>query len=183
METFTMNTRLIDILLLEIIDAYEPANANASREERLAQAKQALFGVKQDVGREPINDDKAMLAMARAALEDNAPTLAYELIAARARLKGETYDSEVPPSPKLQSLRALAMAATKDPKTPKLSRHSDEAAYRRLKRKVANGDYTLGDLLQIEEIEDRTSPELEVVGTILGLLQTLGVKVGRNGAN
>lgn len=175
-----MDVRLIDLLLLEIIDAHEPASANASREERLAQAKQALFGVKQDVGREPINDDKAMLAMARAALEDNAPTIAHELLAARARLKGETYDKEAPPSPELQSLRAMAMAAMRDPKTPKLSRHSDEAAYRRLKRKVANGDYTLGDLLQIEEIEDRTSPELEVVETILGLLQMLGVKVGRN---
>ena len=178
-----MNARLIDILLLAIIDAYEAADAAASREERLAQAKEALFGIKQEAGREPIDDDRAMLAMVHAALEDNGPTLAHELLAARARLKGETYAEEAPPSPKLKSLRAMAIAAARDPRTPKASRHSDEAAYRRLKRKVENRDYTLGDLLQVEEIEDGTLPELEAIREILALLKVLGVKLGRNGAD
>ena len=100
-----MNERLVNLLLLSIIDAHDPATQTASREQRLAQAKEALFGIKQGAGREPLDDDEALLEMYQIQLRQFAPTIVHAMKGAYARMHGEAFDEPPPPEPFPKSMR------------------------------------------------------------------------------
>jgi len=60
------------------------------------------------------------------------------------------------------------------------AKHSAEAAYRRIKRKLDNQTLSLGDLLEIEQIDEGMHESLQVIEQILDLLEKLGVETGQN---
>jgi len=62
---------LIDQFLLCIIRAYQvPKSKTLSEEQRLASAKEALFGDLQIVGRDEVSDKRALVHMARSYISD-----------------------------------------------------------------------------------------------------------------
>ncbi len=62
---------LIDQFLLCIIRAYQvPKSKTLSEEQRLASAKEALFGDLQIVGRDEVSDKRALVHMARSYIDD-----------------------------------------------------------------------------------------------------------------
>ena len=173
-------TRLIDILLLRIISAHKSSKPSDTDEKRLKQAKKALFGEHPNLGRTELDDDYALLLMAKRLLEAEWPSLIHELQIAASNLKDEAFEGTGPEKPEKESPRATISAILEDPLLNPKTKHSDEAAYRRLLRKVNNGGLSVGNLLEIEQIEDGTHPDLEVIEQILQLLEKLGVDVGHN---
>lgn len=173
-------TRLIDILLLRIISAHKSSKPSDTDEKRLKQAKKALFGEYPNLGRTELDDDYALLLMAKRLLEAEWPALIHELQIAASNLKDEAFEGTAPEKPEKESPRATISAILEDPSLNPKTKHSDEAAYRRLLRKVNNGGLSVGNLLEIEQIEDGTHQDLEVIEQILELLRRLGVDVGHN---
>lgn len=174
-------TRLVDILLLRVIAAHAPSKPDETKEERLKQAKAALFGENPSLGRAKIDDDQALFLIAQAHLSDHWPSLMHDLQAAASRLKGEAFDEEAPETPMEKSQRAAILEIIEKAELGKGSKHSHEAAYRRIKRKLDNQSLSLGDLLEIEQVDEGMHEGLQVIEQILDLLEKLGVKVGQNG--
>lgn len=173
-------TRLVDILLLRIIAAHAPSKPCETNDERLKQAKAALFGDKPGLGRATMDDDKALFLIAQAHLSGHWPSLMHDLQAAASRLKGKAYDREAPDTPKAKSQRAAIMEVIENADLGEGAKHSYEAAYRRIKKKLDNQALSLGDLLEIEQIEEGMHEGLQVIEQILELLGRLGVEVGQN---
>lgn len=174
-----MRTRLVDILLLKIISAHAPSKLGETNGERLKQAKAALFAESPDLGRPTLDDDKALFLIAHAHLSGHWPSLMHELQAAASRLKGEAFDRDAPDTPKAKSERATIMEVIENADLGKGAKHSDEAAYRRIKRKLDNQNLSLGDLLEIEQIGEGMHEGLQVIERILDLLEELGVEMGQ----
>lgn len=176
-------TRLVDILLLRIIAAHAPSKPGDTYDERLKQAKAALFGDNPGLGRATMDDDKALFLIAQAHLSGHWPSLMHDLQVAASRLKGEAFDKEQPDTPTPKSQRAAIMEVIENANLGEGAKHSNEAAYRRIKRKIDNQNLSLGDLLEIEQIDEGVHEGLQVIEEIIGLLEKLGVQMGQNRPN
>ncbi len=176
-------TRFIDILLLRIIAAHAPSKPGETNDERLKQAKAALFGDNPGLGRATMDDDKALFLIAQAHLSGQWPSLMHDLQAAASRLKGEAFDREQPDTPRPKSQRAAIMEVIENANLGEGAKHSYEAAYRRIKRKLDDQTLSLGDLLEIEQIEEGIHEGLQVIEEIIELLEKLGVQMGHNSSS
>ena len=127
-----------------------------------------------------MDDDNALFLIAQSHLSTHWASLIHDLQAAASRLRGEAFDREAPDTPRPRSQRAAIMEVIENADLGEGAKHSDEAAYRRIKRKLDNRTLSLGDLLEIEQIKEGMHEGLQVIEQILELLEKLGVEMGQN---
>jgi len=160
--------RQVDLLLLSIIRAYD--HPDGSREEdRLADARAALFGEKRARGRTDAFDDLALFKILDANRKGELDGLRRAIAQRGGKPMTPEWEAEIARDPKpirtgSREFQSLAGSAA-----------SSDGLEDRLRRK-ARKPLSNKDMAQIEALLDPAAPHTRMIISILELLENLGVQ-------
>jgi hypothetical protein len=162
--------RQIDLLLLSIIRAYDHPNGK-SEADRLAMAREALFGEKRGRGRTSAFDDLALFKVFDEVRKRELDGMRRSIAKKDPRLQSPEWESEIEREPikvREAARRFADLAGTSENVEPDTVEH-------RLRRK-ARRQFTTKEMAEIESLFDPDAPRTRTIITILELLDSLGVQ-------
>tara|TARA_R110002124_G_scaffold282148_1_gene457068 strand:+ start:1793 stop:2332 length:540 start_codon:yes stop_codon:yes gene_type:complete len=163
-----LRKRQIDLLLLSIIRAYDHPDRK-SEEERLAEAREALFGEKRGRGRVAAFDDLALFKILDAHRKRELDGLRRAIAKVSKELQMPEWEAEIARDPK------PIREAARDFQSLAGSAASEDGLEDRLRRK-ARAHLTTRDMAELEALIDPDAPHTQTIIAILELFESLGVQ-------
>jgi hypothetical protein len=165
-----LRKRQVDLLLLSIIRAYDHPKGK-SEADRLATAREALFGEKRGRGRTDAFDDLALFKLFDEVRKRELDGMRRGIAKKDARLQSPEWEAEIAREP--MKVREAArhfsdLAGTSENVAPDTVEH-------RLRRK-ARTQFTTKEMAEIESLFDPDAPRTRTIIIILELLESLGVQ-------
>lgn len=165
-----LRKRQVDLLLLSIIRAYAHPNGK-SEADRLAMAREALFGEKRGRGRTGAFDDLALFKLFDEVRKRELDGLRKSIARKDAPLQSSEWQAEIARNP--MKVREAArhfsdLAGTSE------NVESDTVEHR-LRRK-ARTPLTTREMAEIESLFDPDAPHTRTIIAILELLESLGIQ-------
>lgn len=165
-----LRKRQVDLLLLSIIRAYAHPKGK-SEADRLAMAREALFGEKRGRGRTGAFDDLALFKLFDEVRKRELDGLRKSIAKKDARLQSPEWEAEIARDP--MKVREAArhfsdLAGTSE------NVESDTVEHR-LRRK-ARTPLTTREMAEIESLFDPDAPHTRTIIAILELLESLGIQ-------
>lgn len=160
--------RHLDLLLISIIRAYDHPDKK-SEEDRLETVREALLGEKRTRGRTPSFDDLALFKIIDELRRPEMAGLRKAIGKVNKEPQTPEWKAEIERDPLAIREAARKFGYLAGPAA------SDESREDRLRRKARDGIPTR-EMSKIEALFDPTSPRTRTIITILGLLESLGVR-------
>ena len=165
-----LRKRQVDLLLMCIIRAYEHPDRK-SETERLAIAREALFGHKRGPGRTEYYDDLAIFKILDEVRKRELDGLRHAIAKINEKLQTPEWEAEIARDP--MKVRAAARHFAEF--AAKSDNVSEDAIGHRLRRKVRE-QLTTREMDELEALFDPEAPHTRTIITVLELLGTLGVQ-------
>lgn len=165
-----LRKRQVDLLLLSIIRAYDHPDRK-SEEERLAEAREALFGEKRGRGRVAAFDDLALFKLFDEVRKRELDGLRRAIAKNDERLQTPEWEAEVARDP--MKVREAARHFSDLAGTSENVEH--DTVEHRLRRK-ARTPLTTREMAELEALFDPDAPHTRTIIAVLELLESLGVQ-------